>query len=205
MSTAAGDKSILEQYLAAIDAAQSTLYFENQFFGSLQILERVEAALARGVEVVCVVPIVAMEEIRRTRMHPAAAEYYARQAALGGHQRFTLVGLSHASGPGRYADVYVHAKMLLVDDAWATIGSANLIARSFHGDTELNASFWHGPTVKTLRTALFAEHLGIDTAGLDDRTALERFAGVARANRTRRQQGQPLEGLAIALDPADYP
>jgi phosphatidylserine/phosphatidylglycerophosphate/cardiolipin synthase-like enzyme len=205
LTTAGGDKSILEQYLAAIDAARSTLYFENQFFGSLQIVERVEAALARGVDVVCVVPIVAMEEIRRTRAHPAAAAYYARQAALGAHPRFTLAGLSHSGGPGRYADVYVHAKMLLVDDAWATIGSANLIARSFHGDTELNASFWHGPTVKALRTGLLAEHLGVDTGKLDDRAALARFATVSRANQARRARGEALQGLAIALDPADYP
>lgn len=205
VETADGDKSIVEQYLAAIDAAQTSLYFENQFFASLQVLERIEAALARGVEVVCVVPVVAMPELRQTRTHPAAVDYYARQAALDAHPHFTLAGLCHASAPGQYADVYVHAKILLVDDAWATIGSANLMNRSFYGDTELNASFWHGPTVKTLRTQLFAEHLGIDTSGLDDRTALQRFAAIARENQARRARGELLDGLAVALDPGAYP
>jgi phosphatidylserine/phosphatidylglycerophosphate/cardiolipin synthase-like enzyme len=48
----------------------------------------------------------------------------------------------------------VHSKLALVDDAWCTIGSTNVAERSFHQDTELNASLWHAPTVRALRSEL---------------------------------------------------
>ena len=40
---------------------------------------------------------------------------------------------------GRLADpVYVHAKIGIVDDAWLTVGSANLNEHSLFNDTEMN-------------------------------------------------------------------
>ena len=138
------------------------------------------------------------------RRRPEHAAFFERLAALGRHDHFTLVGIAANRAPGDYQNVYVHAKIALVDDAWATIGSANVGNRSFFGDTELNASFWHAPTVRALREELLREHLGRDTAGLDDRAALALYREIARANRARRNAGQPLEGLALALDPATY-
>jgi len=46
--------------------------------------------------------------------------------------------------------------------------------------------------------------LDVDTDSLDDRAALAVFQEVARANRDRRRRGEPLQGLAVALDPARY-
>ena len=105
---------------------------------------------------------------------------------------------------GGYQNVYIHAKIALVDDAWCTIGSTNIGNRSFYGDTELNASFWHGPTVLALRVALLREHLGQDTTQLDDRTAFRLYREIARENAARRERGEKLEGLAFALDPTTY-
>ena len=79
-----------------------------------------------------------------------------------------------------------------------------MASRSFYGDTELNASLWDPGTARALRSALFREHLGVDTAALDDGAALALFRDVARANRDRRARGEPLQGLAFALDPARY-
>ncbi len=101
--------------------------------------------------------------------------------------------------------IYVHAKIALVDEGWATIGSANLAPRSLYGgDTERNASFWHAPTVRALRVELLREHLARDTSGLDDRAALRLFREQARSNTERWSRGEPLDGLAVALDPARY-
>jgi phosphatidylserine/phosphatidylglycerophosphate/cardiolipin synthase-like enzyme len=171
---------------------------------SPETLAALDAALARGVEVVFVVPGVPMAEFRAARREPRTAAFFAQLAGLGRHPGFTLAALAAWRGGGVYDDVYVHAKAALVDDGWATIGSANVANRSFHGDTELNASFWHPASVQALRAALFAEHLGVDTVGLDGRAALRRFAETARENRVRRGRGAPLEGLAVALDPATY-
>jgi cardiolipin synthase len=97
----------------------------------------------------------------------------------------------------------INLEVTLVDDGWATI-ETNVATPSFHGDTELNASLWHTPAVRALRRELLIEHLGVDTTMLDDRGALRLYGEVARANRARRARGERLQGLAVAIDPAEY-
>jgi phosphatidylserine/phosphatidylglycerophosphate/cardiolipin synthase-like enzyme len=201
---AAGEASVAEQYLAAVDAAASSIYFENQFFGSHEILARLERALERGIEVVYLLPAVPMVEIRTARSDARYAVFFERLAGLGRYDNFTMAGLAACAAPARYQDVYVHAKAALIDDGWATIGSTNLMTRSFYGDTELNASFWHGATVRALRRELLREHLAMDTEDIDDRAALRLYREIAHANRDRRRRGEALRGLAVALDPAEY-
>jgi cardiolipin synthase len=199
-----GERSILAQYVAAIDAAQRTIYIEDQLFASPTILGRLYAALDRGVEVVFLVPGKAHPEFVQARRSGAHAAGFAFFDRLRERERFTLAGIASNHAAGQYHDVYVHAKIMLVDDAWATIGSANVVERSFREDTELNASLWHGETVRALRCALFDEHLGQDTRGLDDRAALRLYREIAVANRDCRARGEPLSGLAFAIDPAEY-
>jgi cardiolipin synthase len=203
-AVAGGEESVLAQYLAAIDAARRTIYLENQFFASADVLERLVAALARGVAVVFVLPGTPMKAVREARVDPRTAPFFAALGALDEHPGFTLAALVANRGEGRYEDVYVHAKLAIVDDAWVTIGSANVATRSFHGDTELNASLWDAATARALRVALVREHTGLDTAGLDDREALGRFRAHALRNREQRRRGRPLAGLALALAAGAY-
>jgi phosphatidylserine/phosphatidylglycerophosphate/cardiolipin synthase-like enzyme len=100
---------------------------------------------------------------------------------------------------------YVHAKLMLVDDVWATIGSCNLHANSLSGHSELNVSIWDRTVVRELRCALLAEHLGVDTGDLDDRAALRLYQTIARANSRKMEAGQfDWQGLAFALPPEAY-
>ena len=199
-----GEQSILDQYLQALAAARSSIYIEDQVIGSPQIVQALAAALDRGVAVAFLVPGQPHPGLVAALQRPESAPFDAALAALGRSERFTLAAIAANAGHGAYADVYVHAKIALIDDAWATIGSTNIANRSFDGDTELNASFWHAPTVRALRCELFREHLGLDTARLDDRAALRLYAEHARKNGARRARGERLEGLAFALDPARY-
>ncbi len=67
---------------------------------------------------------------------------------------------------------YIHSKIVIVDDVWATIGSANMNVRSYTNDTEINCSYIDGRTdehglrvsVRDLRRELWADHLGMDLA-----------------------------------------
>jgi hypothetical protein len=69
----------------------------------------------------------------------------------------------------------------------------------------MNAAIWDRKVVRALRCELFSEHLGRDTAGIDDRAALRRFREIAQANRRRRNAGDlQWQGLAFSLDPASY-
>lgn len=199
-----GEYSVVDQYRRALAQAQTSVYFEDQAIGSAEIVDDLHEALERGVEVVFVVPADPNSEMAAGRARLESRAFFERLAALGRHDHFALVGLSARRGSGEYQNVYVHAKIALVDDCWATIGSANIGNRSFYGDTELNASVWHRPTVRELRRELLQEHLGRDTAALDDRGALRLFREIARENTARRAAGEPLEGLAFALDPETY-
>jgi phosphatidylserine/phosphatidylglycerophosphate/cardiolipin synthase-like enzyme len=138
------------------------------------------------------------------RRNPRAGFFFEKLARLGASEGMTLAAIAASRPEGVYDEIYVHAKIMLVDDEWATIGSTNVADRSFRDDTELNASFWHPPSVRALREELLREHLGVDTAGWDDRWALGLFREIAQANRARRGRRAPLAGLAYALDAASY-
>jgi phosphatidylserine/phosphatidylglycerophosphate/cardiolipin synthase-like enzyme len=201
---AEGEMSALEQYLKAIDSAQHSIYIEDQVIGSPQIVDGLDRAVERGVEVVFLVPSNAHHEFAAARKDERFKPYFEKLHALGRFDHFTLVGIASNAGPGRYQDIYVHAKIMLVDDLWATIGSTNIADRSFQGDTELNASFWHADTVRALRQELLLEHIAVDTGGLDDRAALRLYREVARKNADRRGRGAPLEGLAFEIPPEEH-
>jgi phosphatidylserine/phosphatidylglycerophosphate/cardiolipin synthase-like enzyme len=199
-----GDPSITDQYLRAIDAAQRTIYVEDQALSSPEFVEGLHRALERGVDVVFLMPAEPNQGMAEGRRNPESAALFERLGELGRHEHFALVGIASHYGNGIHRPVYVHAKLALIDDAWATIGSTNIANRSFYGDTELNASIWHAPTVRTLRAELLLEHTGRDTKDLDDRAALRLYREVARENLRRRAAGEVQDGLAFALDPVTY-
>lgn len=69
---------------------------------------------------------------------------------------------------GSFPHVYVHSKIVLIDDAFASIGSANCNRRGYYSDGECNifalretvadgADNW----IRDLRVTLWAEHLGV--------------------------------------------
>lgn len=87
---------------------------------------------------------------------------------------------------GMFPDIYVHAKMMLVDDAFASIGSANANRRGFYSDGECNIFAMRERVadgdnwIRDLRIALWAEHLGLtpefaDVALRDPGAALPLF------------------------------
>ena len=202
---AGGERSIFTQYLQAIGAAKRAIYIENQFVSAPEIAAALDDALTRGVDVVVLVPAEPDKGVRAARAKPERRAFFDQLAALDRHQRFALCGIAAPDGAQRRSNIYIHGKVMLVDDAWATIGSCNLHANSLFQQTELNASFWDAPTVRALRCDLFAEHLHRDTSAMDDRTALELYRQIAQQNRRRRDAGIfDWQGLAFRLDAARY-
>ncbi len=201
----AGETSIFDQYELAIAAARRSIYIENQTLFAPATLAALKAALERGVEVVVLTPAKAEGQVRAARQRSESQVLFDQLAGLGAYGRFALVGIAGPSADGGRHDVYVHAKIMLIDDVWATIGSCNIAGRSFFGDTEVNASLWDPSVVRALRCELLLEHLGVDTGDLDDRAALTLYREIAAANRIRREAGDPdWQGNAFTLDPARY-
>lgn len=201
---ASGERSILDQYLNAIDAARRTIYIENQSVPIVSVALGLEAALRRGVEVIMVVPGEPEIHVREARRRGERRELFAQLGVLGGYDNFRLVGLASHVGSERHV-IYVHDKMMIVDDVWATIGSCNLHAFSLEGSTEMNCSFHDPQVARGLRCELMAEHLGRDVGAFDDRAAMALVRDTADANRYRLDTGATdWQGLLFRLDAATY-
>ena len=202
---AAGETSVLEQYELAIDAARSSIYIENQALPVVALSRKLQHALRRGVWVTLVVPAEPEQHVRVARRDPSRVEHFAAIEELGTFETFALVGLA-AGGPlGRPEAIYVHSKIMLVDDLWTTIGSCNLHAFSLGGHSEINASIWDPALTRRLRSELLAEHLGQDVGHLDDRASMELMKRASLSNRKSLVDGSGgWRGLAVALDPSGY-
>ena len=169
------------------------------------MIARLKQALERGVQVAAVVPAQGEHHMRRFRQMAEHKATFDLIAACGRHDNFTLASLAGPMPDGSRGDVYVHGKLMLVDDVFATIGSTNFAERSFRNQTEMNVSFQDAAAVKALRCDLFDEHLARDTSALGPADASRLFAATARANTRRFIAGDNAwQGIAFALDPASY-
>ena len=201
---ALGEKTILHQYEAAIRAARRTIYLEHQYLDVPEIITALDDALVRGVRIVAMVPIVPVIS-NDSPMTVEYADIIARRARLARHERFTLCGMAARSVDGRLRPVYVHSKLIIIDDEWASVGSCNVHRYSMTGNGELNVAYYDPAAVRALRVALFREHLASDTSGQADTDALDEFRRVARANRRRHELDDAAwDGLAIVLDARSY-
>jgi cardiolipin synthase A/B len=198
------ERSILEQYQRAIDGARQTIYIENQAVPIPAVSRHLLSALKRGVSVVLLVPAIPEHYVYAARLDPREAALFEAIEELGRYDNFMLAGIAeHHSGGLRAA--YVHAKVMLVDDAWVTIGSCNLHAFSLAGHSEMNASIWDTGVARGLRCTLLKQHIGINTTLLDDRAALSLFTSIARQNRAKMEKRDlNWQGLAFALSPEAY-
>jgi phospholipase D1/2 len=156
-------------YVDAITSARRSIYIENQYFTSEAIFAALEARLATPaappLELVLVLPEKpeAMKErialgIRQARLLRELSD----AARAGGHH----LGVYYSVDPHPDGDVavYMHSKVLSVDDRFLHVGSANTTNRSMGFDTELGIS-WEAPdadaSIRAVRLALLAEHTGI--------------------------------------------
>jgi cardiolipin synthase A/B len=201
---ASGEKTNLDQYCMAIRWARRTIYMENQYVEVPEIVAALHDALTRGVEVVLLLP--AVPDISSAAMvTPERLAFLESRARLASYANFTLCGIAGLGADGRRKPVYVHSKLMLVDDEWATVGSCNLHHYSLFGNGELNAAFRDPATVRAMRVELFQEHLAADTSEMDDTDALLLFRRIASENQQRHQHGDPnWQGLAFSLNTETY-
>lgn len=181
-----GEKGVLEAYLRAIRFANRFIYIENQYFNNDTITESLVEAVGRGVEVILLLnPAPDMpfylgwqqkavrriaDSLRRKGVDP--------DSRLGVFSAWTHEAASAARPKPTLVDTYLHTKSALIDNVWATVGSANLDGASLDflqyarplldGDlrnTESNVVVFEEPgtlvsAVDALRRELWREHLG---------------------------------------------
>ncbi|MVN89064.1 hypothetical protein GO986_20190 [Deinococcus sp. HMF7620] len=201
---AAGERTIFVQYLQAIRQARRSIYLEHQYLEVPELVEALRGALERGVEVAVVLP--ATPDVPASAyVTPERRALFEARAALGEFPTFSLVGLVGQDDTGQRRTVWIHSKVMLIDDQWGTVGSANLHRFSMFGNGELNATFCDAAVARAFRTELLAEHLSLDTSALDDVEALRLLRQVATDNRARLEQGDSAwQGIAVALKIGQY-
>ncbi|MES2739626.1 MAG: phospholipase D-like domain-containing protein [Pseudomonadota bacterium] len=65
----------------------------------------------------------------------------------------------------RYREIYIHSKLLLVDDCFFTLGSANLNQRSMAVDSEINIASDDRRHARDLRNRVWMQHSGNTISG----------------------------------------
>jgi Phosphatidylserine/phosphatidylglycerophosphate/cardiolipin synthases and related enzymes len=127
-----GRTEILPAMLRGIGSARELLYIEHQYLSSRCVVRALTEVLARNAE---------LEVIALVNQNPDVTAYRGWQnqrleeSGLGTHPRFGLFALwSTAVAEGRIAlnQVFVHSKLIVADDRWATFGSANVDGVSLH-------------------------------------------------------------------------
>ena len=200
-----GHVEILDSMLEGIGAARELLYVEHQYLSCRPVIRAIRDALDRepGLEVIALV-----------NQNPDITAYRGWQNArlaengLRDHPRFGLFALWSQEQQGcrlLLNQVFVHSKVLIADDTWATVGSANIDGVSLHSygddfESRLGRAVFDGvrnfdvnlelravddvarEAIVNLRLDLWREHLGGAPPGLLADSPLGAWRNHAAAN-----------------------
>jgi len=111
--------------------------------------------------------------------------------------------LGPEQGTAQYKSIYVHSKLLLVDDLFFTLGSANINLRSLQTDSELNIAMPSPKTTRTWRERLWAMHSGKavsaegSTPSENIKDDFDNWERAVKKNWRNQKQNLPLEGPLV--------
>ena len=188
-----GEQSIARGYTKAIKRARRLIYLEDQYLWSAEVAKLFAEAMRQhsDLHLIAVVP-----------RHPDVDGRFALPPNQIG--RAKALSLCERAAPDRVhvfdvenhqnTPVYVHAKVCVIDDVWASIGSDNFNRRSWTHDSELSCTVFdetvdgRSPAdpaglgdgarsfARELRLSLLREHLDAD----DDKDLLDPAEAVRR-------------------------
>jgi phosphatidylserine/phosphatidylglycerophosphate/cardiolipin synthase-like enzyme len=225
----AGSEAISEiraLYMDAIREAKAFVYIETQYITSRALHEALVARFCDESQPPLQVIIVV----------PRGGDTFKEELALGAAEEQLLASIERVawdrghllrvlySGPSDGSEsslpTFIHSKVLVVDDRFLSIGSANCTNRSFGLDSELNL-VWEtderrgplGRSIARLRASLLSEHAGIahderlmETDGLVQRLdALVEAGTRLRLRPTSSSESEPSSLLKLAFDSESPP
>ena len=183
-----GERSIAAANTKAVARARRLVYLEDQYLWSEEVGRHFGRALRENPELRLIAVIPVHPDVDGAVSLPP--QLYGRRLAIdllteAGGDRVAVYGLTNEAG----YPVYVHSKVCIVDDVWASVGSDNFNRRSWSSDSELACAVQDtrvdgldgvdgGERVggevprdafaRRLRRELVGEHLGIDTDEVPD-------------------------------------
>jgi phosphatidylserine/phosphatidylglycerophosphate/cardiolipin synthase-like enzyme len=186
---------------AAIAAARHVIYLENQYLAARNLVEALAARLKEddGPEIVIVLPRSSESPLEQRAMDSARHLLIPVLWAADDHHRLGIYWPVTDGG----TPIYVHSKVLVVDDRLLRIGSSNLNNRSMGFDSEcdiaIEAIEAHQDAsgqdeirreITSLRNELVSEHLGVAVGEFE--SAVGRFQSFLQAIEALRGQGRTL-------------
>jgi phosphatidylserine/phosphatidylglycerophosphate/cardiolipin synthase-like enzyme len=170
-----GEDGILGAYIRAIRNARRYIYIENQYFRSPIIGQELREVLRANPRLRLAVVVRPVNGGRVSLFDPSGY-WTAKTLELIREARpdfeLTVIYAWGRDADDRlvFTEVDVHAKVMVVDDVWLTVGSANINDRGFKTEGEINAVVLDRGLAKDLRKRLMGEHLELDAADprLDD-------------------------------------
>jgi phospholipase D1/2 len=182
--------------LAAIASARDVIYLENQYLAARGLAEALAERLREpdGPEVVIVLPRSSESRLEVESMDSARERLVRLLWDADEHGRFGVYWPAVKGGES----VYVHSKVMVVDDRLLRIGSSNLNNRSLGFDSEcdvaIEASAGRDDVRQLIvgtRNGLAAEHLGVSPEVFGDEVttrgsflqAIEALRGTGRSLR----------------------
>jgi phosphatidylserine/phosphatidylglycerophosphate/cardiolipin synthase-like enzyme len=191
---------IEQLYLDLIARAERTIYAESQYFASRRIAEAIARRLDEpdGPEIVIVNPEQADGWLEQVAMDTARARLVEALRKRDTQGRLRIYHPFTAGG----APIYVHAKVLVIDDMVLRVGSSNFNNRSLRLDTEcdvtIEAEAADQPVrdhIASIRNGLLAEHLGCTPEQVAEEIA--RGSLIAGIERLRELGGKTLRPYRV--------
>ena len=121
---------------------------------------------------------------------------------IGGERvkTYSLVS-QHPSIPQNRRQIYVHSKLLIADDNWMKIGSANMDKKGFYDSVEFDLGITSPKLAQKIRIRLWKEHLNQNGQKSESKIDLDNFEEgfkywitMANNNGERVQNNEPLQG-----------
>jgi phospholipase D1/2 len=193
-------QEIRSLHIDAITRAERFIYIETQYFSSRAVCralaDRMRDTQRPKLEVVLILNPKAeavKEEIAVGLRQAEVVAHLKQLAAQTGHTLGVYYTVADGKTPRssrqraqrerKLRGTYIHSKLMVIDDRFCTVGSANLTNRSMGIDSELNA-VWETPrpstavgnAIREARVSLMAEHLGLSAPATLAR--LGRMAGL---------------------------
>jgi len=109
----------------------------------------------------------------------------------------------------KYREIYIHSKLMIIDDAFFTLGSANLNLRSMAVDAEINVGCDDPSLSEKLRREVFSMHSadtrscnGGDGSHQSIKAAFKAWQELLIANQHRKDSGSPITGFLLPFSDA---
>jgi len=185
-------------FVESIRHARRFLYIENQYLSADKIADALIDSLRapEGPEIVFVVPAAASGWLEQSTMDVLRTRVLERLRRADRHGRMRVYVPVVPSGDGALP-VYVHAKVMVVDDVLARVGSANLSNRSMGFDTECDLAIEAdgradvAASIRALTCRLVCEHLGETSQAVE--AELSRSGSLIGTIEALRQTGRTLQ------------